>query len=79
MLTWQRAVLLFGASPTHLEENEMGSIDERDKQSQGHSQRPEEPAGPIAGHNEGRRTGVSGQLDEEHDSENAEQGGEGKR
>lgn len=77
-------MLLLGASPTHLEENEMGSIDERDKQrtgqdSQGHSQRPDEPAGPIAGHNEERRTGVSGQLDDDHDSENAERGEEGKR
>ncbi|MBU8978025.1 MULTISPECIES: hypothetical protein [unclassified Lysobacter] len=64
--------------------NEMGSIDERDKQdtgqqNQGGSQRPDEPAGPIALHNEERRTGISGQLDEEHDSENAEQGEEGKK
>jgi len=55
----------------------MGNANERDKQSIGPgnqqpSQRPEEPAGPIAGHNEDRRTGISGQLDEEHDSENTE-------
>lgn len=61
----------------------MGSIDERnkqgtDQQNRGVSQRPEEPAGPIALHNEERRTGVSGQLDEEHDYENAEQAEEGK-
>lgn len=61
----------------------MSSADERDKQrigpgNQDHSQRPEEPAGPIAGHNEDRRTGISGQLDEEHDSENVEKDEEGE-
>jgi len=57
----------------------MGSVNERDKQrigpgNQQQSQRPEEPAGPIAGHNEDRRSGVSGQLDEDQDGENAKKG-----
>ncbi|BDU14878.1 MULTISPECIES: hypothetical protein [Lysobacter] len=57
----------------------MGSVNEGDKQriglgNQQQSQRPEEPAGPVAGHNEDRRTGVSGQLDEEHDGDDAENG-----
>lgn len=28
---------------------------------------PEEPAGPVAGHNEERRAGISGQLDDDTD------------
>jgi hypothetical protein len=75
-----------------LGKNEMGSFDERNKQhigqqKQGDSQRPEEPAGPVAGHNEEQRQaddegddqqgvrsgGLGGQLDDDDDSEDAEQ------
>lgn len=49
---------------------EMGSIektDERRPGDEGRAQRPEEPAGPVASHNQERRAGISGQLDDDTD------------